>query len=441
MIEKALAVAAKSNIYPRRLRLLTLDPSKFENLISNLRLLNDSILTFLNSHQQKRHTELQERTFVQVLETNNRLDDLQSLLQSFQVSLSPPSQSTEDRRRQMELAQFKMLSMAISEAAKSKSSNIEFLFSTKPLSLEEIHFTEQDDTSARNVSTGKYGGSPIWIEWRDCTHLPMSPSINVVRDRIANLAVLLQGARTLKDFNVPACLGYVDFPTEDRIGLVFRPRQADHSGIPLSLYELLKSRPKPSLTVRIQLARTIATSLWYLHAANWMHKGLRSGNIVFEDAANICSPLLAGFDYSRPAEAGEGTDKATENRIHELYRHPAVQFDVPRDGNYGFRKLHDVYALGVVLFEIGTWQCIEDFLDVGSDDYVRRQDIKEVKGTLLSNQSMERLAGEAGVVFSGCIKFCLEQGGKDIGLWLGDGEYAHREFELRILDALRSINV
>jgi hypothetical protein len=172
-----------------------------------------------------------------------------------------------------------------------------------------------------------------------------------------------------------------------------------------------------------------------------MHKGLRSENIVFEDEKNIGSPLLVGFDYSRPAVTGEVTDRATENRVHELYRHPAVQFDVPRDGNYGFKKLHDVYALGVVLFEIGMWQRIEELLDVGSDGYIRRPDIKKVKGTLLINQSMERLAGEAGTVFTECVKFCLEQDGQGIAPWLGDGEYAHREFELKIIDGLRSINV
>lgn len=89
-------------------------------------------------------------------------------------------------------------------------------------------------------------------------------------------------------------------------------------------------KPTPSLTERIALAHRISVSVLYLHAVNWLHKGLRSDSIVFFPAAGsttteICHPVLSGFEYSRPDKEGETTTGGNLNNWWELYVHPDYQ--------------------------------------------------------------------------------------------------------------------
>ncbi|OJD40375.1 protein kinase-like [Diplodia corticola] len=98
----------------------------------------------------------------------------------------------------------------------------------------------------------------------------------------------------------------------------------------------------------------------------WVHESFRSDNILFfpdqEQSGDSCKdgipsrldwsqPWLLGFEFSRPETFfSNGEEDSCIER--EIYRHPDRQGKpaVP------FNKLHDIYALGVVLLEIGLWQ-------------------------------------------------------------------------------------
>ncbi|KAK3369499.1 hypothetical protein B0T24DRAFT_596236 [Lasiosphaeria ovina] len=244
---------------------------------------------------------------------------------------------------------------------------------------------------------------PVWIEWRyyegvfrkdydddddnedDGKH-PAPPRFVV--QRISRLARLLSDQETPSEFLVPECVGYVHDKERSRFGFVF---------------ESLSPAPsqKPSLTVRIRIAYMVATSIWYLHATNWLHKGLRSENVVFECGSATVDvrhkkPFVCGFDYSRPAIIGEKTEQPLENPLHDMYRHPKVQFSVPREGRSGFNKLHDVYSLGVVLFEIAVWKPIHTVLGFGSPGPIKTSMVKSVQSSLLEAENIALIESEAG---------------------------------------------
>jgi len=68
-----------------------------------------------------------------------------------------------------------------------------------------------------------------------------------------------------------------------------------------------------------------------------------------ESRIKFKDPWIFGFTNSRPEDAfSSGRDDTCLAR--DIYRHPSRQ-GVPTEP---FKKLHDVYALGVVLLEIGS---------------------------------------------------------------------------------------
>lgn len=203
-----------------------------------------------------------------------------------------------------------------------------------------------------------------------------------------------------------------------RFGVVFKSLSPsagtdDHFSTPITLLQLLSdgTANKPSLTIRVRIAHMVANSIWYLHATNWLHKGLRSENIVFERGSDVRNekPFLCGFDYSRPANIGEETERPLETLLHDMYRHPKVQFDVPREGRSGFNKLHDIYSLGVVLYEIAIWKPIVKVI-LGDDGAspIKASLAKSVQSCLLAAEKIALLEGEAGDAVASAVRVCLD---------------------------------
>jgi hypothetical protein len=291
----------------------------------------------------------------------------------------------------------------------------------------------------------------VWIEWKDYDpQRPTDPSPpkEVIIERVRKLSALLNHTPKPEAFRTPHCLGFFDKASpspnrsadssdsdsdgEDirnlRLGLVFeRPQDVGlHASLPpISLRELLASGAKPSVTDRVALAHAVSECLLYLHAVNWLHKGFRSSNIVFFKSATATSkrpdegvdyskPYLAGFDFSRPARPDEMTDIPGADAVHDLYRHPSAQSQSQRARRVRFRKSFDVYALGVVLFEIAHWRPVEEVLN-------QPRSALRVRFQLLTTDSLAALGAACGRIYQEAARRCVS-GGADLGLTDGEDE-------------------
>lgn len=129
---------------------------------------------------------------------------------------------------------------------------------------------------------------------------------------------------------------------------------------PVTLFDLIRRphsiTPGLSLKNRFKIAQSIAKSLVALHADNWVHKSFRSRSIVFfhsQEGAMQDRPYLVNFEYSRSTHSATNWTYDDDAELN-LYRHPLRQ----RPPQKSFNQIHDLYALGVVLLEIGLWRAI-----------------------------------------------------------------------------------
>jgi hypothetical protein len=306
----------------------------------------------------------------------------------------------------------------------------------------------------------EHGRKRVWIEWKDYDRAahhdndddgPDVLSKADIVDRVRKLAALLNHSPKPESFRTPHCLGFFDkadpeVPSEDvdildrRLGLIFE-RPDDDDGLdahlpPMSLHELLEDTAsrKPSVTERIGIAHALSNCLLYLHAVNWLHKGLRSHNVLFFRTQAVDGggggrvdygrPYLSGFDFSRPGGEDEMTDVPSASVRHDLYRHPRAQAGrgTARERS---KKSFDVYSLGVVLVELAHWSTVDYVLDVD----VRRPDAaRAVRHRLLAEDSIADVAAAMGQRFAGATSMCLAEGdeGEDEGETDDDDDVAAR---------------
>lgn len=163
----------------------------------------------------------------------------------------------------------------------------------------------------------------------------------------------------------------------------------------------------------------------YLHSVNWLHKGLRSGAIIFftppADQPEYSSPIISGFDYARPDLPDEVTEPLPEHSEHDIYRHPGI---ISRTLSRS-KKSHDIYSLGVVLVEIAFWQRIDDVVgmpeNVPRNVKAARAMVRKVRGILLGERVLGEVEGAVGETFRGVVERCLT-GGRELGVEEGADE-------------------
>ncbi|KAI1135466.1 prion-inhibition and propagation-domain-containing protein [Hypoxylon sp. FL0543] len=444
--QKSLQYADTFMKCPARLRWAVFDGTKFEQLIARFAELNNSMHFSLELEQRRRHFQLQEATQMQVLQVHDKLDQVFELIQSLRLpplhssqKASPESSSREPFDNLERLARFKALSMTVGhgdsyEVDAGHRIGLE-VPSPRSLELPIAHLELGRNQRQQDVQrvAGTYKETPVWVEWKYYDERRTTLVHECIEDRIARLATLLRkNPEKPEELRLPAAVGYVHDPTSTRFGLVFESPGYQSTSAPKSLYSRLQRTRKPSLTVRLNMARRLVASLEYLHVMKWLHKGLRSDNILFlTSSGSDWLPLdfcLSGFDYSRPADPDEVTELPSHHREHDLYRHPDVQFDVPRDGEYGYREKHDIYSLGVVLMEIGLWQPIHQFLGLSLDQLIPRPAIRGVHSALLKAESVAIIEAEAGERHSEAVRLCL---GHDPG-------YPWDESEISLVEETRT---
>jgi hypothetical protein len=228
-------------------------------------------------------------------------------------------------------------SLTSSEAAKAlKISKLDFRLKTQFQDLEVGQITD-------NVN--------VAVEYKSYEQDTTGSISEIVSRRILQLVALLHEAKDDR-FRVLRCINYFDDVSRKRIGFVFelRPSEAQMGVIPTSLnLKLFSKKTKPMLGARIKLAHAIAESIGLLHSVGWVHKSLRSENIIFfppQEAGNesgdalLEDPQIFGFEYSRVI-TDFSSGRPDFNIRRNIYKHPE-RWGQPSET---FSKIHDIYGM------------------------------------------------------------------------------------------------
>lgn len=307
-----------------------------------------------------------------------------------------------------------------------------------------------------------YKGRKTWVEWREPVDEDLSRELlNMLDHRIQKLANLLSDPMKPKEFRAPQCIGYVYKGTDGEepcCGFVYDVPGPQSSHLRInSLRQLFLTRPTPSLTKRIGLASMVTESLFYLHAVNWLHKGLRSKNILFFSETDetqtapteLSSPIVSGFDFSRPDLPEEITVRHASNTFDDLYRHPEVLKDASHRV-MRYQKSHDIYSLGILLIEMAFWQPIEMVMGIVMDAKGARNSIRKIRETLLNQEdksshgkqsTMTRLSAVMGEEYVEVVQTCVQGGGPVGDAGSETAVKMQQLFSEEIMGKLRKIHV
>ncbi|KAH7153546.1 hypothetical protein EDB81DRAFT_841724 [Dactylonectria macrodidyma] len=224
---------------------------------------------------------------------------------------------------------------------------------------------------------------PLVVEYRKYNDDAREHEIRYHHQVVCDVAKILRQADP-SFMGLLYCKGFVWDRLKCRFELHFPRPPGLHN--PRTLLNLLtdpetkKKGVRHALNQRVALAKSIVTAIFFLHAANFVHKQIRPDNVlVFEDELTalvstsssggsqastkklgypyvLGKPFLVGFDNVRKADAAS-LMLPEEDWKRNIYLSPERQRLQRGDE---FRMQHDIYSLGVVLIEIAYWASFQD---------------------------------------------------------------------------------
>lgn len=244
--------------------------------------------------------------------------------------------------------------------------------------------------------------------------------------------------------NCFSCLGFLEDPEHFRFAFLFRiPAELSFESATtlrsLSLY--ISKQPILQLEERFSLAYNICQAVLNLHQSGWVHKSIRSPNIILVPQNSGTGgdlsqgdfqrfiPYLKGFEFSRP-DQDNSSRSARSDPITNLYRHPLRQ----NDPTEGFNMEHDLYAVGVILLEIGIWKTVHSVFE-------RAMPEAGLPGATKATNQMKSMAKtllpqKMGTKYAEAVQKCI--GGFDIGVDDKHHTNLGLAFRQQVLDHLKA---
>ena len=459
LLKKALRGVREVQHIPKYFVWASWDKSKFQSMLEHLTNINNGILSIVGNNMQKEIHRATLETSRGVLQLYSKVDDLDQLVKALKLELGQKQTGNAETLPKAlsemgivhvqqvdqlaELATFKSFNTSMIERQELPNDGQETprrktltqieRMSLKPADVEIIDNDNRMDEDFRATRCRavyrqtEQSRTNVWVEWKFYESPPRGQSgpEPLVMERLQKLAALLHKDNKPAGFRVPRCIGYLDESVcvdklnhnakESRIGFVFEyPDAAIPSSQPTSLRQIIRNcrqGDEPSLTERIEVANILANTLSCLHSVNWLHKALRSANVVFfldasrNDGFDLSKPYLCGFDFSRPSYRDEMTELPPNNPEFDVYRHPHAHGQSP---GVSFRKSYDIYSVGVILIEIAHWKCIEEILMIENLSLARSARTRRSRESLLSKSTMDQLAAKVGTRYQNVVKACLD---------------------------------
>ena len=424
----------------KRVRWSLSSKSKFEELVSDLETHIDKLRGLLTETQQSSAARDWERVSIVVVGQAQNEEDLHSILKATQKSSQQPT-ATSLRF----LAERKTIERSEKPQLRSK------LGILSPLNIADFWCPAEAARMQRFISMKNTSSdaSHFLFEKKSYVSDMTTTEKHTLRKRIDKLVMLLGSPTQSDDFRTLQCIGCIDDPGSFCWWLVFElpmnqkivlnpnnPLQP----MSLSSYLTAKNSYKPPLESRLQLASKMATTIGSLYGSGWLHKGIRSENILFLSATqndaiaassikyDVSQPYIAGFEYSRQDTETQTIDKAKhlENLQAAIYWHPDYQ-GTPAQG---YQIQYDMYSFGLVLAEIAWWVPLSSFLDAemkGSGvrlsskmKHFGREQALELRRRVEIRLEKE-LAFRVGTVVCDVVRWCLRFGdsrsGDDVEDW------------------------
>ena len=217
------------------------------------------------------------------------------------------------------------------------------------------------------------GNQRYLIETRSYSDDIDTVTLNETRRTVRDIALILREADP-SIMGVLQCHGFRHERRQNRFELHFMFPNGAHN--PRSLRDLLKDSKYKDvgavhpLNHRLDLAKKLASAVFFIHSGGFVHKNIRPENIIiFEPdlAESACSaetikysqfpralgaPYLVGYDGVRKVDA-KSDRIAVDNPERGIYLSPERHRLKVGDE---FTMQHDVYSLGVVLLELALWK-------------------------------------------------------------------------------------
>lgn len=473
---------------PKRLQWVVFDEDVFKDMLRQVTEYNNYLHELMQGHHARKLEEMTRSTFVEMVQVRSTVEELKWLVAASMIrgrggASTTPADSARECNDDIlhSLAMFKRSSIATEDPKAEKPPQYEDIIVSARKPYTSIDYVESlSDSSTSDVQlhercTAKLISSDdhqpeqkyVWIEWKAYVtrldrkrgrQIPLEQNVK----RVTELVTLLQMPKPA-EFRIPKCLGYFDdrddaeeSDHEPRFGLIFeKPNAYQETPPPVTLLDAISNLECPSFTDRIAIAHEVSSSLLYLHAVHWLHKGIRPDSIIFfrelspfkaASYVKYTEPYLTGFEYARPERDGTSTTSSEISNYYELYRPPSYQ-GVNAQGKY--RKTFDIYSLGILLLEVAAWAPIQDIIGLENYEKATAAELEAIPKKILASSSniLNKLETVMGQKYRIAVESCIK-GGSALGLKLGDdendvmvGAKLQREFTEKVLGALGGIVV
>lgn len=418
LLQKTLNLWEKGGRVASKVEWAMIKKGGFEKLITRLIQYNDRMESFLDRNALEDVRLMQAQSNLTMLQMADKVEQVRALVEAMHIARidsdeGPFSSLSRAATLQGEpdAEESSLVSLAVFKAHHMKIEMNPTPGEGLLVPTNALVFNEALRSSGRQSANLR--GRHVWVEWRESVDEGLSQKEyrETVEGRVKKLAAILTAPDKPKEFRSPQCVGYCQSQPgpKARYGLVYEwPPEVDGNNAEfVSLRQLLVSLKRPP-TLNARVAKMLAASLLYLHAVNWIHKDIRSENVLFASGADrsidLAKPLLSGFEFSRPALPEAVTVPHQFSVEHDLYRHP----DLLREDTRRSLKSHDIYSLGLVLAEIALWQPVETVTQIE----VRRRELAAVRSRMLGEKLhiLETIDERAGWTYTDVIRDCVEGG-------------------------------
>ncbi|KFY56586.1 hypothetical protein V496_06682 [Pseudogymnoascus sp. VKM F-4515 (FW-2607)] len=364
----------KSSTPWKRLRWAAYDKERLQILVQDVKYFNDRLYDLLeNSDREffKLALEALLRNVISQTESSSDLDSIKMLIDpdiSKEGSESGVSAAAtlKQRRLALDFTEYNTNRTSRSNTASTISHRpyssrgripVNNPRSPRKLNLAALSgFSPPSAEKRRELAV--YEGRKVLLEWKTIKRADESR----LKHRVEALATLL-GNITHPSFHSLKCKGSLKVSSGEFAYIFETPplQSVDFR----SLSQLLRLECRPSLNDRLSLGAALAETVLQLHTSGWLHKGIRSDNVIFcrenlhNWKADSLSPVyLGGYEYARADNPLDITEAPSSQKETDIYRHPALT----SGSHSSYKKQYDLYALGCVLLEIGLWCSLQSIL-------------------------------------------------------------------------------